>query len=553
MEAITISSMNDIPNELIIGVLREKVVPFIGAGFSISFGYPNWRELILGIKNILEIDELEENDIKDVDPLQIAQALFHYYIEKKYDECEREVISDFGIKQAQSEINELLKSLVYEQTLKKLEIDFSKILLGLITDNEDLKKFDDINKLKLLDKINFNYVITTNYDKVLENEIFINQKFSVQSLGKNQELDWNEKEKTIIKIHGDKESNSGIIFTHSQYYKFMNEHGYFRSKIYTMFSSNIILMMGYGFNDINVHQIYFQFLRDYGHNIKNYKFYMILTEYDKKKWGSYFRFYEYFLKSYKIKVLLVKDLPSFIEDLYLAIEQELKSTSLESIFKCQATPEFSEVLLSVVEGENIEPKTNLSLNKDLIITFVKIFKNNFILTKEPFNLKEGDISKVGLYMLDFSSKILKKSPDIILSKECKELLNIAIYFTRSTGDFYAIKYRLEKFINLSMNFEAIELNDDFCKNLYEVFEECHPTKYLKSNPGGKLLESRLSDIPKFIIMSYLNTIKLKNYDKDDDLIYVNSVHKYWIEKIKEKFDDEEIFNFSQELTSKINS
>lgn len=553
MDEVIITGINDIPNELIINILREKVVPFIGAGFSISFGYPNWRDLILGIKKILEIDELEDNDIKDVDPLQIAQALFHYYIEKNYDDCEREVISDLGIKQAQSEINELLKSLVYDQTIKKLEIDFSRILLDLIIENEEVKKIDDINKLKLLDKINFNYVITTNYDKVLEDEIFINQKFSVQSLGKNQELDWNEKEKTIIKIHGDIDSNSGIIFTHSQYYKFMNEHGYFRSKIYTMFSSNIILMMGYGFNDINVHQIYFQFLRDYGHNIKNYKFYMILTEYDKKRWGSYFKFYEYFLKSYKIKVLLVKDLPSFIETLHLAIEQELKSASLESLLKCQISHEFSDVLVSVVKGEKIDAKSKLSLNKDLIIAFIKIFKNDFIITKEPFGLKESDISEVGLYILDFSNKILEKNPEISGSKECEELLNIAIYFTWSTGDFYDIKYRLEKFINLSMHFKSIELNDDFCKNLYGVFESCHPTKYLRSNPGGKLLESRLSDIPKFIIMSYLKTIELKNYDKDDGLIYVDNVHKYWIEKIKEKFDDEDIRNFSQELISKINN
>ena len=69
-----------------------------------------------------------------------------------------------------------------------MEIDFSRILLGLVIENEEIKKNDDINKLKLLDKINFNYVITTNYDKVLEDEIFINQKFSVQSLGKKSRI-----------------------------------------------------------------------------------------------------------------------------------------------------------------------------------------------------------------------------------------------------------------------------------------------------------------------------------------------------------------------------
>jgi len=41
---------DNIPKELVIIILKRKVVPFIGAGFSIPFGYPNWKDLIIGLK-----------------------------------------------------------------------------------------------------------------------------------------------------------------------------------------------------------------------------------------------------------------------------------------------------------------------------------------------------------------------------------------------------------------------------------------------------------------------------------------------------------------------
>lgn len=549
MEVTDFIDVNNLPKDLIRNILKKKVVPFIGAGFSIPFGYPNWRELIIGIKEKLGITELKDDDINNVDPLQIAQALFHYYSKISYEDCKQEILRDLAINATQMENSDSLKKLVDEQIKVKLEIDFSKILLELIIQNEDKTDASQIEKLKRLDEMEFSAVVTTNYDRVLEEEIFTKQQFKVQSLGKNEELDWNEKEKTIIKIHGDKESNNGVIFTLSQYYKFMDEYGYFRSKLYTIFSSNVVLMMGYGFSDINIHQIYFQFLRDYGKNINGSKFYMVLTEYDLIKWGSYFEFYKYYLDSYKIEVLLVKDLPTFVENLSEAVTNELNSTNLESLFESTVTNDFKNIMMAVVNGEEYDVIYDSDLNNDILNAFIKIFNNEYLLTRDPFNLEESDLNAVGLYMLKYAVEIFEENSELISTIEFKKILYISIAFANKTGDFYGVRNRLEYFLDLNSYITNLDLDEEFGENLYEVFGFCHPTKYLKSNPGGRLLEERIRDLSIQVVKNYLEYILLNNLDEEEGTIYLDSVHKYWIKLIKMKFED----TYIQELIENIMS
>ena len=528
--------VESMPKDLITSLLKRKVVPFIGAGFSIPFGYPNWRELIVGIKDKINITHLDNEDLKDVDPLQIAQALFHYYSNISFESCKEEILNILNINIKQIENNEPLQKLVDEQTKNKLELDFSRILLELISSDETKQNTEQIEKLKKLNRLEFNLVVTTNYDKVLEDNIFTSQSFKVQSLGKNEELDWNEKEKTIIKIHGDKESNSGVIFTHSQYYKFMNEYGYFRSKLYTIFSSNIVLMMGYGFNDINIHQIYFQFLRDYGKNINGSKFYMVLTKYDLEKWNSYFEFYKYYLESYKIDVLIVEDLPTFVENLVEAVTNELNNKSLETLFEAANAEEFSKIMMVTISGESYEVRYDFGLNTDILNAFIKIFNNEYLLSKEPFNLDDTDLSDIGQYMLRYVVKIFEKNSELITTIEFTKILNVAIKFANETGGFYEVKNRLEYFLDLNKFVIELEIDKGLGENLYGVFSFCHPTQYMKSNPGGRLLEDRIMDLAEPVIVNYLDYILNHNFDRDEEILFLDKVHKYWLNLIQSKFE-----------------
>ena len=69
-----------------------------------------------------------------------------------------------------------------------------------------------------------------------------------------------------------------------------------------------------------------------------------------------------------------------------------------------------------------------------------------------------------------------------------------------------------------------------------MFGYCHPTQYLKSNPGGRLLEERIRDLAEPIIIKYFDYILNHNLDEEEGTIYLDNVHKYWLDLIKSKFD-----------------
>lgn len=527
-----------IPKELVKLIISEKVVPFIGAGFSRSFGYPGWMELLEELKGIIGIENLDFDDMKNGDPLQIAQSFLSYYKDVKWDNCKGEIIEGLGLSN-NDDFTVPLKKIVNEETNKKLEMDFSRELLNLIEVNQNKVNDIEIEKLKKLGEINFNYILTTNYDRVIEDEIMNGKNYLVQSLGKGEELNWNEKDKSIIKVHGDIDSQNGIIFTHSQYYKFMHDFGYFRSKLYTLFSSNTILMMGYGFNDINIHQTYFQFIRDYGSQIKNDKFYIVLTSYDKEKWGTYFNFYKMFLESYKIKVIEAETLPIFVEDLSNAISTELASSNLNLLFDAHSLePRFTNTLLKLVNEAESDYVNNKELNLDFIRAFDKIFKSPFILNEKPFEkgitTLEGNIA---FSIMDYTIKILENNTDIAKEEIYMEFVKESLKYVDRTSDFWGKSYRIERFFKLSLFVEQSDYDIETGKLMYEMFGACHPTKYLYSNPGGRYLLEHIQQIPSYYLCSYLKYIveDIKEINEEDEYyIQIPQLHQYWIEQIKLK-------------------
>ncbi|PEE66213.1 hypothetical protein COM90_22535 [Bacillus thuringiensis] len=527
-----------IPKELVRLIISEKVVPFIGAGFSRSFGYPGWIDLLEELKGIIGIENLDFNDMKNGDPLQIAQSFLCYYKDVNWDDCERKIIDGLGIG-THDNFTEPLKKIVTEETNKKLEMDFSKALLTLIKVNQNNINKADIKKLKKLGEINFNYILTTNYDRVIENEIMSGKNYLVQSLGKGEELNWNEKDKAIIKVHGDINSQNGIIFTHSQYYKFMHDFGYFRSKLYTLFSSNTILMMGYGFSDINIHQTYFQFIRDYGSQINNDKFYIVLTSYDKEKWGTYFKFYKMFLESYKINVIEAETLPIFVEDLSNAIKTELASSNLDLLFESHSSEtRFPNTLLQLVNEGEAEYINNKELNLDFIRAFDKIFKSPFILNEKPFEKGIATLeNNIAFPILDYTIKILENNPDIAKEEIYMEFVKKSLEYVDRTSDFWGKRYRIERFYKLSLYIERDDYDITTGKLMYEMFSACHPTKYLYSNPGGKFLLENIQQISSYYLCSYLNYIiddVNDSYEEDEYYIPISQLHQYWIDEIKSK-------------------
>src|SRR5699024_3382522 len=102
-------------------------------------------------------------------------------------------------------------------------------------------------------------------------------------------------------------------------------------------------MIGYGFGDINIHDVYFKFLEHLENNERGNaekKFYIVLTKYDREYYGideqnngatiqkesKYYELYKRFLKSKRIEVIEADDLETFLLKLHEEYMRSLRMT-----------------------------------------------------------------------------------------------------------------------------------------------------------------------------------------------------------------------------------
>ncbi|KPH70903.1 hypothetical protein AFL42_16520 [Oceanobacillus caeni] len=274
------------------------------------------------------------------------------------------------------------------------------------------------------------------------------------------------------------------------------------------------------------------------------KFYMVLTEFDKTKWGSYYDYYVRFLNSYKINVIETADLPTFIYQLVREVEFEKANTSLSSLLEYQesVSTDFTQALLSAVKlgVEDLFISSDIRVNEGVLEAFVKIYKGPYILNKEPFNIEiEGSKldHEIGLGIFDYTLQLVKENTSLAESLDFVELTNLSLDFVNHTRDFYWVETRLERFIELSKLVieNESEQNVTIGELMYEVLGYCHPTKYLTSNPGGRLLLERLGDVSEYHISNYLGYVKAR-VEKDYG---INSTNLYWIQKLVSIYNKED--------------
>ncbi len=164
-------------------ISRKRVAPFVGAGISKSFDFPLWDEALKSINDSLGKVEGVEELIAKYDYLAAAEILY------------------------------LRNTTIFNNYIRR------KFPIGQ-EKRSDLVKW---GVPRLLPKMISGCVITTNYDKILE-EIFeadgkpfqgfmrgVNQDKFVSKLIKN--------DRCILKLHGDYEYEDSYIFSQSQYTK----------------------------------------------------------------------------------------------------------------------------------------------------------------------------------------------------------------------------------------------------------------------------------------------------------------------------------------------
>ncbi|KRB57954.1 SIR2 family protein [Flavobacterium sp. Root186] len=233
-----------IPTKLEDAIKNNTLVIFVGAGCSIPLGMPSWRKLV-------------EDILQDLD--------------NKYGQT-----SDTNFKNILSGVKANSKTLF--DALNKIENDVDNGTDFKIKTQEFInsqieeisKKFPEDSKAhRLLWEIS-SKIITTNYDKILEEyipksispKIFDNSNAfqSLKSQSNNAEF--------LYKIHGDYEDPKSIILFESDYKDIYRNENYNTDTLATHFKEKTLLFIGFSLTD--------PFVNDLFNKIKNiYKGYSI--------------------------------------------------------------------------------------------------------------------------------------------------------------------------------------------------------------------------------------------------------------------------------------
>ena len=178
---------------------KGKLVVFVGAGVSKNSGLPEWEELIKDYADYRGIKEFTSKQF-----LTIPEEVFERYGSLKY----------------------------YE-----------------IAEKRFLGKYVPNSIHRILKKMKLTYIITTNYDTLIEDEIK-----NLQIVSKDEDLPYTNSNRMLIKMHGDFE-NKNIVLKKSNYDNYEKNFQLISTLVKGLFTTNTVLFIGYSYSDTNVQQI----------------------------------------------------------------------------------------------------------------------------------------------------------------------------------------------------------------------------------------------------------------------------------------------------------
>lgn len=205
-----------IPKQLIKDISEGNCILFVGAGCSLDAGLPGWNglttALLEGTRRRIPIDDAT---MQELERLQSEGKLL---ILAKF--C-RSKLQESGFGQCMKEI------------------------LG----NYDR---DNATAHRILSKIKFKAILTTNYDSLIEdfNADDSHPVYTAQDFG---DLDLSLENVTpIVKIHGSLDKTGSIVLTSTDIRKVLFGNIKFRERLKELFRNSTVLFVGYSFEDPNI-------------------------------------------------------------------------------------------------------------------------------------------------------------------------------------------------------------------------------------------------------------------------------------------------------------
>lgn len=313
-------------DDLINAQKNLSLVCFVGAGVSISQGYPDWNQYVSQLINYwtYHLNELVANEHTrkskvDLNDVHVLESLLSSsesnkrkvdlvnYIVKNYCECEEEKLSKE----------------VYELHV----LDFEKFLF---TDVNPVISHNEV--LRYLVKLNASF-ITTNYDSQIENNF--KQGFGTypEIVETIEDIIGAIKTESVIHLHGTPNSNNELFVSSSKSYKnvYYKTNGY-RKKIEQLFENKkdlLILFVGCSMEEDEVLSLLnIESLDGKFYSLMKYSTSHFIGAVNERKNSLIKNYYE---SEHKVKTIWYgsqySDLPTFIEKIILSIESRKRSIS----------------------------------------------------------------------------------------------------------------------------------------------------------------------------------------------------------------------------------
>ncbi len=250
--------------ESLLQALQEnRLVPFIGSGFSKEFNFPDWKELAEPIANELEFP-LEDNTDYSV--------VFQYY----QDKCKN-----------RNKLNSLIADKFY---------DFPS----------------DKENHKFLAELPVSEIWTTNYDKTIETYFTKNKrKIAVKKSVADLSITLTNIDCTLYKMHGDLCNPNDCVLTKDDYEHYFDTHEPFVDILkHTLIEKNV-LFIGYSLNDPDFQSVLSGIRKCYANNFSVH-YWITKRETDSVKRNKQMLF-EKNLLNYGIETIEIKDYPEITE------------------------------------------------------------------------------------------------------------------------------------------------------------------------------------------------------------------------------------------------
>lgn len=207
-----------IPEDLTTDIKRQNCAVFIGAGLSVVAGYPKWDQLLTNLIN-------RAKNKGFIDSKKKLELEIMMKTPSKWLMAAQDLIDSYGEGPFHSEL---------------------------------AKIFDEVGAVptdrhKAITEIDFSFVVTTNYDQLIENAYFpkfgkIPKFFTHQDKADFANSLWKQ-EFFILKAHGSIDKLSTIILTERDYRRLIYSSPGYRALLAAIFTTKTILFLGASLTD----------------------------------------------------------------------------------------------------------------------------------------------------------------------------------------------------------------------------------------------------------------------------------------------------------------